>query len=653
MKKPPQVVSSACYILFLSRYLNVKTRTKKIVYVLIDSALVILAVALAVWTLHIDLPALGRAESALLFLSPVIAIPVFYGLGLYEAVLRYLSFRSVFTVLKSVTAFSALWALAQALLSDNLSAATSLLIWVFLLVLIGGSRFLRSWQFAYFGDGYGVNKSRKNVLIYGAGTAGVQLATLLSYGNKHIPHAFIDDAPTLQDREVEGHRVYSSEHIQRLIDKHSIDEILMAIPSASRERRKRILSQLEPFRVHVRSLPSLEEIVNCEVRIDDIREVDMMDLLGRDPVPADQELLAAPIAGKVVMVTGAAGSIGAELCRQIAQLAPSCLVLLEQHEYSLYALSKSFEQGDLTVIPVLGSVLDEPRVRRLIERYQVDTIYHAAAYKHVPVVEHNPGVGVLNNVLGTYALARAACDSTVQNFVLISTDKAVRPTNIMGATKRVAELVIQAMDEQCQGITYSAVRFGNVIGSSGSVIPLFRDQIKNGGPVTVTHPDITRFFMTVSEASQLVIQAGALGRGGDIFVLDMGKPVKIDQMARHMIRLSGLTVVDSQHPEGDIEIVYPGLRSGEKLYEELLIDGNVSRTRHARIMCAEESSLPMSELQPQLDQLRAYADSGDTPAMIALLSKIVDGYQPHTEVMDVMHLSKDNVAGGTARPGTF
>ncbi len=622
-----------------------KTRTKKIVYSLIDSVLVMLAVFLSIWTLHIDLPALTRAESMLLFLSPLIAIPVFSVLGLYDAVLRYLSFKSVFTVLKSVTAFSLIWAIVAALVSSHLSAATSLLLWVFLLVLIGGSRFMRSWQFAYYGDGYGVNKDRKNVLIYGAGTAGVQLATLLSYGNKHIPHAFIDDSPNLQDRVVEGHRVYSSEHIQRLIDKHHIDEILMAIPSASRGRRKRILSELEPFRVHVRSLPSLEEIVNCEVRIDDIREVDVMDLLGRDPVPADEELLKAPIAGKVVMVTGAAGSIGSELCRQIANLSPSCLVLFEQHEYSLYALSKSFEQTGLRVIPVLGSVQDQARVRRLIERYQVDTIYHAAAYKHVPVVEHNPGVGVLNNVLGTYAVANAACESSVQNFVLISTDKAVRPTNIMGATKRVAELVIQAMDAQCDNVTFSAVRFGNVIGSSGSVIPLFRDQIKNGGPVTVTHPDITRFFMTVAEASQLVIQAGAMGRGGDIFVLDMGKPVKIDQMARHMIRLSGLTVVDDAHPDGDIEVVYPGLRSGEKLYEELLIDGNVSVTRHTRIMCAEESSLSLTVLEAHLQKLQHYSNEGDTPALIALLSEIVDGYQPHAEVMDVMHQPDGKQAG--------
>ncbi len=598
--------------------------------------MVMLSVGLSIWVLHIDLPALTQLERGLLFLSPLIAIPVFYVLGLYDAVLRYLSFKSVFTVLKSVSLFSLIWALGVWLFAHNLSGATPLLMWVFLLQLIGGSRFLRSWQFAYYGDGYGLHKDRKNVLIYGAGTAGVQLATLLSYGNKHIAHAFIDDSPNLQDRVVEGHKVYSSKHIQQLIDKYKIDEVLMAIPSASRSRRKRILSELEPFRVHVRSLPSLEEIVNCEVKIDDIREVDMMDLLGRDPVPADTSLLDAPIAGKVVMVSGAAGSIGSELCRQISLLSPRCLILFEQHEFSLYALSKELEHSGVEVISILGSVVDQTRVKRVIDRYNVDTIYHAAAYKHVPMVEHNPSMGVLNNILGTYAIAGAACHGTVQNFVLISTDKAVRPTNIMGATKRVAELVIQAMDAACEEVCFSAVRFGNVIGSSGSVIPLFREQIRNGGPVTVTHPEITRFFMTVPEAAQLVIQAGSLAVGGDIFVLDMGKPVKIDEMARHMIRLSGLTVADDSNPDGDIEIVYPGLRSGEKLFEELLIDGDVSGTRHSRIMCANESSLSLHELSSYIDRFRQIADKGDTPELVKTLAELVDGYKAKAEVVDIM-----------------
>jgi FlaA1/EpsC-like NDP-sugar epimerase len=614
----------------------VKTRTKKLFYGLIDSALVMLAVGLSIWILHIDIPMLTLAERALLLLSPLIAVSLFYLMGLYEAVLRYLSFKAVFTVLKSVSLFSLVWAMGVWLFTANLSSVTPLLVWVFLLVLIGGSRFLRSWQFAYFGDGYGLHKDRKNVLIYGAGTAGVQLATLLSYGNKHIAHAFIDDSRNLQDRVVEGYKVYSSKHIQHLIDKYKIEEVLMAIPSASRSRRKRILSELEPFRVHVRSLPSLEEIVNCEVKIDDIREVDIMDLLGRDPVPADSSLLDAPIEQKVVMVTGAAGSIGSELCRQIALLSPRCLILFEQHEFSLYALSKELESSGVEVISILGSVVDQTRVKRVIDRYQVDTIYHAAAYKHVPMVEHNPSMGVLNNILGTFAVAQAACDSSVRNFVLISTDKAVRPTNIMGATKRVAELVIQAMDVACEGVCYSAVRFGNVIGSSGSVIPLFREQIRNGGPVTVTHPEITRFFMTVPEAAQLVIQAGSLATGGEIFVLDMGKPVKINQMARHMIQLSGLTVADDLSPDGDIEIVYPGLRSGEKLYEELLIDGDVSGTRHSRIMCANESSLSLSELASYIERLRQIAHRGDTPELVSVLAQLVDGYQAKAEVVDIM-----------------
>lgn len=607
------------------------TATKTFLYGLIDTGLVMVAVVLSIWALHIDLPALSLVERSLLLLAPLLALPMFYLLGLYEAVIRYLSFKAVFTVLKSVSLFSLTWAILFWLFTDNLSSATPLLLWAFLLLLIGGSRFLRSWQFAYYGEGYGVNKNKKNVLIYGAGTAGVQLATLLSYGNKHVPVAFIDDSPTLQERRVEGHKVYSSEHIQHLIDKHKIDEIMLAIPSASRERRKRILSALEPFQVHVRSLPSLEEIVNCEVKIDDIREVDMMDLLGRDPVPPDHGLMDSPIAGKVVMVTGAAGSIGSELCRQIVQFSPRALILFEQHEFSLYALSQELKDSGVEVISVLGSVVDQSRVTRVVQRHGVETIYHAAAYKHVPMVEHNPSMGVINNILGTYAVAQAACESAVKDFILVSTDKAVRPTNIMGATKRVAELVIQAFDQACDGVCFSAVRFGNVIGSSGSVIPLFREQIRNGGPVTVTHPEITRFFMTVSEAAQLVIQAGSLGVGGEIFVLDMGKPVKIDEMARHMIRLSGLTVADEEHPEGDIEIVYPGLRSGEKLYEELLIDGDVTNTRHSRIMCAQESSIPLPELKQFIHQFEALAEQGDTGALIQLFKQLVDGYQPEAE----------------------
>jgi FlaA1/EpsC-like NDP-sugar epimerase len=362
----------------------------------------------------------------------------------------------------------------------------------------------------------------------------------------------------------------------------------------------------------------------------------MMDLLGRDPVPADSSLLDAPIADKVVMVTGAAGSIGSELCRQISSLLPKRLILFEQHEFSLYALSQELENNGLEVTSILGSVVDQTRVKRVIDRYQVDTIYHAAAYKHVPMVEHNPSMGVLNNILGTYAVARAACDSSVQNFVLISTDKAVRPTNIMGATKRVAELVIQAMNAACEDVCYTAVRFGNVIGSSGSVIPLFREQIRNGGPVTVTHPEITRFFMTVPEAAQLVIQAGSLGVGGEIFVLDMGKPVKIDEMARHMIRLSGLTVADDTNPDGDIEIIYPGLRSGEKLFEELLIDGDVSNTRHSRIMCAQEASLSLNELSDYIERFQKLADQGDTSGLVSLLAQLVDGYEAKAEVIDIM-----------------
>ena len=613
-----------------------KTSTKKILYALIDATLVIVAVALSLRLLGEHFSAFSNSIKVLMWLSPVIAVPLFNLMGLHDTVIRHLSLKSIFTVFKSVTLFVLIWAAILWFAPGKVSASIPVLVWFCMMVFVGGSRVLRAWQFAYFGEGYGANKAQKNVLIYGAGTAGVQLATLLSYGNKHNPCGFIDDASDLQDRVVEGRRVYSSSQVQQLIDKYEIDEILMAIPSASRRRRKKILRELEPFPVHVRSLPSLEEIVNCEVTIDHIREVDMMDLLGRDPVPPDTSLLCSPIENKVVMVTGAAGSIGSELCRQIIQLAPSCVILFEQHEFSLYALSKDLDASGIKLVSILGSVLDQQRVLRIIKRYKVDTIYHAAAYKHVPMVEHNPAMGVLNNIVGTYNVARAACEGAVQNFMLISTDKAVRPTNIMGATKRVAELVIQAMDADCDKPCFSAVRFGNVIGSSGSVIPLFREQIRNGGPVTVTHRDITRYFMTISEAAQLVIQASALGNGGDVFVLDMGEPVKIDQMARHMIQLSGLTVADAEHPDGDIEIVYQGLRSGEKLYEELLIGENTQITQHSRIMCAQESSLPLETLDRYIDQLETASHKGDTRLLTKLLQEIVDGYQPHPVLVDVL-----------------
>ncbi len=609
-----------------ARYL--RTITKKALYVLNDLALVSVSVLVPIWVLNIALEGLSSVEKALLVSSPLFAVLVFYWQGLYETVIRYLSFKAVFTVSKSVCIFGLLLAIAIWVFASGLPGSLAFLVWLVSLLLIGASRLLRSWQFAYYGNGYGANKDKKNVLIYGAGTAGVQLATLLSYGNRHIPMGFVDDSPSLRDRVVEGHRVYALEEIQQLIDKLKIDEILLAIPSASRSRRKRILKTLEPFRVHVRSLPSLEEIVNCEVKIDDIREVDMMDLLGRDQVPADDKLLKVPITGKVVMVTGAAGSIGSELCRQIVKHGPACLVLYEQHEFSLYTLANALEDSGEKIVPVLGSVTDSARLGKTLNLYKVDTIYHAAAYKHVPMVEANPSMGVFNNVCGTYAVAKAACESRVESFVLISTDKAVRPTNVMGATKRVAELIIQALDKECEDTQFCAVRFGNVIGSSGSVIPLFRGQIKNGGPITVTDSEVTRFFMTVPEAAQLVIQAGALNRGGDIFVLDMGKPVRIDEMARHMVRLSGLEVMDENNPSGDIEIKYTGLRPGEKLYEELLIDGDTSTTQHSRIMCANEDSMSISQIEAVIASLETAVQQDGAESVTKILSAAVEGYEP-------------------------
>ncbi len=604
--------------------------SKKYIYALLDLAVLTFSIIASFLLLNVDGGNIAFQERLVLVLLVMLAVPLFYWLGLYEAYLKVLTFKSAYVLLKSVTALSAIFCSIIWLFSLDFPYSLSVLIWLMMLVGVVSVRLLRSWYLIHQGDSNGSKDPSKNVLIYGAGTAGVQLATLLSFGNKYLPCGFIDDSPLLHDRVLEGYKVYSDQEIVRLIEKYEVEEILLAIPSASRSRRRRILTALEPYPVKVRSLPSLDEIVNCEVTVDDIREVDMADLLGRDPVPADLNLMKLPIAGKVVMVTGAGGSIGSELCRQIVKQSPSMLILIEQHEYSLYSLISELEKTGASIMPVLGSVLDREMLERILTRYKVNTVYHAAAYKHVPMVERNLAAGIENNVMGTYTIANAALAHRVDNFVLISTDKAVRPTNIMGATKRVSELIVQGLDQKDAGTCFSAVRFGNVIGSSGSVIPLFRQQIRDGGPVTVTHEAVTRYFMTISEAAELVIQSGAMAEGGDVFVLDMGSPVKIDEMARHMIHLSGLKVLDETNPDGDIAIEYTSLRPGEKLYEELLIGDHSSPTKHTRIMKANEEALPFDKIKQLIDSLDQALKAEDRALIDALFMNVVEGYVPRT-----------------------
>jgi FlaA1/EpsC-like NDP-sugar epimerase len=478
------------------------------------------------------------------------------------------------------------------------------------------------------------------VAIYGAGDAGIQLASALRLVPDYAPVAFIDDSRDLQGATIAGIRVYSSKNLEELIAKHSIKEILVAMPSLTRSQQKTILNRLEPLKVRTRVTPPVGSLLSGQLRLQDVRDIEIEDLLGRDPVTPDMALLGSCITGKTVMVTGAGGSIGSELCRQIIRLKPARMLLLESSEFGLYAIEQEL-QGmrqslmlEAELLPFLGSVLDQQKCTRILQTFGVDTIYHAAAYKHVPLVEHNPIEGIRNNVFGTLAIARAAADARVGRFVLISTDKAVRPTNVMGCTKRMAELILQAFAREQKHTRFCMVRFGNVLGSSGSVVPLFHSQIMAGGPITVTHPEITRYFMTISEAAQLVLQAGGMSEGGDVFVLDMGEPVRIMDLAKRMVHLSGLEVRTDATPDGTIEIRQIGLRPGEKLYEELLIGANAQGTGHPLIMRAQEAEIPWPDLLSALERLNEACVRFDYEAVRELLLDVVSEYAPQCGIED-------------------
>ena len=476
---------------------------------------------------------------------------------------------------------------------------------------------------------------KKRVAIYGAGNAGQQIAAALYNSDEHLPVLFIDDDPSLTGQQLGRLKVYDADSALKLLAKKNVDEILIALPSVGRMRKSEIVKFLEPAHIKITEIPGLTKLVDGEIRVSDIQEVDIIDLLGRDPVPPVPELLAKNIQDKMVLVTGAGGSIGSELCRQIVKNKPKALVIYELTEFALYSIDKELRlNSDITIIPILGSVLDQNKLERVIEQYSIQTVYHAAAYKHVPLVECNPIAGLKNNAIGTAFSLNAAVKTGVETFVLISTDKAVRPTNVMGASKRMAELYCQAMAEAQDQTQISIVRFGNVLGSSGSVVPLFKQQIAKGGPITVTHPEVTRYFMTIPEASQLVIQAGALGQGGDVFLLDMGEPVRIQDLARQMIALSGLKVRETGSQEGDIEIQYSGLRPGEKLYEELLIDSdNTEITQHSRILRSFEKMYPLDELLLVFERMHDLtAIQSDIDWALAQLEHYVDGYVRGTEI---------------------
>ena len=495
----------------------------------------------------------------------------------------------------------------------------SLLIGFLILIIVGGSRLFARWILSEV-------KLNNNVLIYGAGSAGRQLSIALNQSKDYKPVAFIDDAKDVNRQSINGLNVYSSKELVNLIDKKNIKEVLLAIPSISRTRRNEIINYLEPYPVLVRSIPSVSELAQGKVKVNDLLEIDIEDLLGRDSVNPNKELLKIKINAKVVLITGAGGSIGSELCRQIFLLKPKRIVLFEISESALYLIDqelKNYPESSVEIIPVIGSVTDFDRMKRICEFYCVNTVYHAAAYKHVPLVEFNKSQGVLNNTFGTFHSAKAAISANVETFVLISTDKAVRPANVMGASKRVAELILQAFAKKTNNTTFTMVRFGNVLDSSGSVIPTFKKQIEKGGPVTVTHTNIVRYFMSIPEAVELVIQAGAMARGGEVFVLDMGEPIRIYDLAVKMINLSGLQVRSEDNPHGDIEIKFTGLRPGEKLYEELLVGDKSTPTQNKLILRAEEEMISWDKLEPILEKLNKTAMNADVNEMTILLNKLV------------------------------
>lgn len=563
----------------------------------------------------------------LFFVVPFLTIPIFIKIGLYRSVIRYLDDKIIYTVFYGVT-LSVLLLTAVIFMgrAADLPRSSVAIYWVIAVAYIASSRFIarglmRSLE--QFED------RRQPVAIYGAGRAGLQTALALMSGPEFRPVAFFDDNRDLQGTTVAGIRVFEPEESLVVMEAKNCRQLLIAMPSSSRSRRKEIIQRFEGADIVLKTLPGMGELVDGKVRIEDIREVGVEDLLGRDPVPPYEDLIKSCIRDKVVLVTGAGGSIGSELCRQIVLNTPKKLIIFEQAEYALYKIGQDILKYRINfeVIPVLGDVLNTEHLEKVIAVHGVQTIYHAAAYKHVPLVESNIIAGVMNNVFGTLSASLAAIKGKVETFVLISTDKAVRPTNVMGASKRLAELVLQGLSQDKSHSTrFCMVRFGNVLGSSGSVVPLFKEQIRHGGPVTVTHPEITRYFMTIPEAAQLVLQAGAMGKGGDVFVLDMGESVKIVDLAKKMIELSGLEVRNSDTGQGDISIEYTGLRPGEKLYEELLIGENVSWTAHPRIMTAEEASIELAKLMKSLEYLKKLCVLGDEVSVINILKELVPEY---------------------------
>ncbi len=579
-----------------------------------------------------------------------LALPIFTVSGFYRAIFRYSGWPALLTVARAIGVYGLLYAsIFTAIGVEGVPRTVGIIQPILLLLFVGVSRALaRVW----LGDQYQSilkRAARPKVLIYGAGRTGRQLAAAMANSHEMQVVGFLDDDDRLHGHVLNGQPIYSPGDLPNLVSTLNISDVLLAMPSIGRKRRNEILGDMRSAHVSVRTLPSVTDLAQGKVSISDLRELDIDDLLGREPVVPNHILLSKNIVNKVVLVTGAGGSIGSELCRQILTVGPESLLLIEQTEFALYAIHQELEEkladSKIKLVPLLASVQDDQRMQEIMSTWKPDTVYHAAAYKHVPLVEHNPAEGIKNNVLGTLKAAKAAAENGVADFVLVSTDKAVRPTNIMGASKRLAEMVLQALAANQSfsksSTKFTMVRFGNVLGSSGSVVPKFRQQIRDGGPITLTHPEITRYFMTVPEAAQLVIQAGAMAKGGDVFVLDMGESVKIIDLARRMIELSGLTLRDDQNPDGDIGIEITGLRPGEKLYEELLIGDNPKQTSHPRIMKANEDFISWSDLEAKLGSLEVALNVNDVSLIRAMMQQLVAGYTPSDAIVDWVYMEQE------------
>src|SRR6202050_829110 len=630
--------SAAATILALPR------ETKRIIMATADAV----AIPTALWAaLALKFDRLDVAlERTFAYFAVAIASALFFFwlFVLYRAVIRFMGPKAMITVIAGVS-FSVLVLAAfdRFIASHQIPLSAFGIYWALALPYVGGSRFVARYLFLRRS---GVRGTAARVAIYGAGNAGARVCSALLGGPDFEPVAFIDDKKSLQGNNINGIPVYASDSLKYLVRQRRIDRILLAMPSASRRRRREILTELEPLGVHVQSLPNLSDLISGRAEISALRDVDVSDLLGRDPVPPRPKLFGSCIRGKCVLVTGAGGSIGSELCRQLVRLGPSRLVLFEMSELALYNIQRELEEVaahdrlEVEIVPLLGNAHHRHRVREVLAAFVVQTVYHAAAYKHVPIVEHNVIEGIHNNVISTWYTAEAALETGVETFVLISTDKAVNPANVMGATKRLAELVLQALQERTTHTRFCMVRLGNVLASSGSVVPLFQEQIRRGGPVTVTHPDVIRYFMTIPEAAQLVVQAGSMANGGDVFVLDMGRPVRIDDLARRLVNLMGLTVRDANNPDGDIEIEYTGLRTAEKLFEELLIGSNVTGTDHPMILRAMEHRLAWPKMQQILNDLLVALASFDCHRALGLLTEAVAEYQGEPDIRDYVWTRK-------------